>query len=119
MIPAGLAVSVFALLAVPYLVLLARGRLHSTPADARARDRAIAAVPDPQQAMWKVIGLITFAVVLIIFGAEGMVRAALSLGAHWHLSDVVVGVLVLAVLTSLPNAFTAVRLGRPTEGRRW
>ena len=103
-ISAGVAVAAFALVAVPYLVLLGRGRLHTSTAEARARDRTIAAIPDPQQDMWKVIGLIVLAVALIILGSEGMVRTALSLAGDWHLSHVVVGVLILAVLTSLPNA---------------
>ena len=43
-------------------------------------------------------------------------RTALSLAGDWHLSHVVVGVLILAVLTSLPNAFTAIRLGTSDRG---
>ena len=62
------------------------------------------------------IGLIVVAVALIILGAEGMVRTALSLAGDWHVSHVVVGVLILAVLTSLPNAFTAIRLGTSDRG---
>ena len=116
LISAGVAVAAFALVAVPYLVLLGRGRLHTSTAEARARDRTIAAIPDPQQDMWKVVGLIVAAVALIILGAEGMVRTALSLAGDWHVSHVVVGVLILAVLTSLPNAFTAIRLGTSDRG---
>jgi len=115
-ISAGVAVAAFALVAVPYLVLLGRGRLHASTAEARARDRTIASIPDPQQDMWKVVGLIVAAVALIILGAEGMVRTALSLAGDWHVSHVVVGVLILAVLTSLPNAFTAIRLGTSDRG---
>ncbi len=115
-ISAGVAVAAFGLVGVPYLVLLGRGRLHTSIAEARARDRTIAAIPDPQQAMWKVICLIVVAVTLIILGSEGMVRAALSLAGDWHVSHVIVGVLVLAVLTSLPNAFTAIRLGTSDRG---
>ena len=116
LIPAATATAAFLLVAIPYAVLLARGRLHTSTAEARARDRAIAAIPDPEQAMWKVVLLIVIAVALIILGAEGMVRTALSLAGRWHVSHVIVGVLVLAVLTSLPNAFTAIRLGRGNRG---
>ena len=115
-ISAGVAVAAFALVAVPYVVLLGRGRLHTSTAEARARDRTIASIPDPQQDMWKVVGLIVAAVALIILGSEGMVHTALSLASDWHLSHVVVGVLILAVLTSLPNAFTAIRLGTSDRG---
>ena len=116
LISAGIAVAAFAVVAVPYVALLGRGRLHTDFAEARERDRTIAAIPDPQQAMWKVITLIVIAVALIILGSEGMVRTALSLAGHWHVSHVVVGVLILAVLTSLPNAFTAIRLGTSDRG---
>jgi cation:H+ antiporter len=113
---AGVAIAAFVLVAAPYLVLLGRGRLHDSPAEARARDRTIAAIPDPEQAIWKVVALIVVAVALIILGSEGMVRAALSLAGQWHLSHVIVGVLILAILTSLPNAFTAIRLGTSDRG---
>lgn len=116
LIPAGVAIVAFLLVAFPYVVLLGRGRLHTDPAEARARDRTIAALPDPEQAMWKVMALIGLAVTLIIVGAEGMVRTALSLAGQWHVSHVIVGVLVLAVLTSLPNALTAIRLGTSDRG---
>ena len=117
LIPAWLAVAAFMLVAVPYVVLLGRGRLHTSPAEARARAFAIAAIPDPPpQAVREAIALIALCVAWIVLGAEGMVRAALSLAGHWHVSHVVVGVLVLAVLTSLPNAFTAIRLGTSDRG---
>ncbi len=116
LIPAGVATVAFLLVAIPYVTLLGRGRLHTDVAEARARDRTIAAIPDPEQAIWKVTALIGVAVALIILGAGGMVRAALSLAGDWHVSHVIVGVLVLAVLTSLPNAFTAIRLGTSDRG---
>jgi cation:H+ antiporter len=117
LIPASVATAAFVVVAIPYLVLLGRGRLYTVPADARARDRAIASIPEgPDQAIWKLTALIAGAVVLIILGAEGMVRTALSLAGQWHVSHVIVGVLILAVLTSLPNAFTAIRLGTSDRG---
>jgi cation:H+ antiporter len=116
LVSAGVAVAAFVVVAIPYLVLLGRGRLHTDIAEARERDRTIAAIPDPQQAMWKVVALIVIAVALIILGSEGMVRTALSMAGHWHISHVIVGVLILAILTSLPNAFTAIRLGTSDRG---
>jgi cation:H+ antiporter len=41
-----------------------------------------------------------------------MVHAAIDLGDRWGIPELVVGTVVLAVLTSLPNAYTGVRLGR-------
>ena len=56
------------------------------------------------------------AVALIVLGSTGMVKAALSLADRWGVSETITGLLVLAVLTSLPNAFTAVRLGLAGRG---
>jgi cation:H+ antiporter len=53
----------------------------------------------------------------VIIGASvGMVEAATDLGRHWGVSDVVIGTLVLASLTSLPNLLTAVRLALHGRG---
>ncbi len=48
-----------------------------------------------------------------------MVTAALDLADRWSLPDVIVGTVVLAILTSLPNAFTALRLALRAAARRW
>jgi len=53
----------------------------------------------------------------VIIGASvGMVHAATDLGSHWGVSDIVLGTLVLASLTSLPNLLTAVRLALHGRG---
>lgn len=62
------------------------------------------------------LALAVFDVVLIIAGSAGMVEAGLALGDRWHVSRAVLGVLVLAPLTSLPNALTGVRLGLARRG---
>jgi cation:H+ antiporter len=62
------------------------------------------------------LGLVVVDVTLIVAGSAGMVQAALSLGASWHVSTAVLGVLILAPLTSLPNAMTAIRLGLAGRG---
>jgi cation:H+ antiporter len=53
---------------------------------------------------------------VIIAGSFGMVQAAVALGDRWHVSRAALGVLVLAPLTSIPNAFTGVRLGLARRG---
>lgn len=58
------------------------------------------------------LALIVLDVVLIIAGSAGMVQTALVLSDHWDVSRSAVGVLILAPLTSIPNALTGVRLGR-------
>jgi cation:H+ antiporter len=60
--------------------------------------------------------LLAPAVGVIVLGSFGMVHAGLRLGHAAGLSDVVIGVLVLAVVTSLPNAYTGVRLGLARRG---
>jgi cation:H+ antiporter len=56
------------------------------------------------------------ALAIIVAGSTGMVDSALSLGHRWSVPDVIVGIIVLAALTSIPNAFTAARLGLQGRG---
>jgi cation:H+ antiporter len=58
------------------------------------------------------LALVVADVTLIVAGSAGMVQAALALGDTWGVSRATLGVLVLAPLTSIPNAMTGVRLGR-------
>jgi cation:H+ antiporter len=53
----------------------------------------------------------------VIVGASiGLVKAATTLGSRWGVPDVVLGTLVLASLTTLPNFSTAVRLALHGRG---
>ena len=56
------------------------------------------------------------ALAAVVGGAYGMVAAAQSLGDRWQVSDLVLGALVLAALTSIPNLIAAVRLARHGRG---
>ena len=62
------------------------------------------------------VALAVLDVALIVAGSTGMVQAALALGDRWRISGAVLGVLILAPLTSIPNALTAVRLGLSRRG---
>jgi cation:H+ antiporter len=109
-LPAWLAFLLFLAILAPYLAIVLRrdppaGSHHTQPRDHEDDDR-----------LWKPVALIVPAVALIVVGAIGMVRAALALAGHWGISETVTGVLILAVITSLPNAFTAVRLGLAGRG---
>jgi cation:H+ antiporter len=106
----GLALLAFAAVLVPYLILLTRRPTAGRPSRERPSHR-LSETPSRRLA-----STILLAVALIVAGSEGMVRSALTLAGEWHLSAALVGVLVLAVLTSLPNAFTAVRLGSSSRG---
>jgi cation:H+ antiporter len=66
--------------------------------------------------LWQPLLTIPPAVGVIVLGSIGMVHSSLSLAGRVGLPQVLVGVLLLAVLTSLPNAYTGVRLGRAGRG---
>ncbi len=111
---------------VPYLVLLARGTFHGPlpPRDTREeqprpamnlRPRARVAAGRSAQ----VIGLFVRelpAVGVIVVGSVGMVDSAVVLADRYGMPKTLVGLLVLATATSLPNAFTAIRLGLAGRG---
>ena len=108
-LPAPVALLLLLAIAVPYLVVTLRhGGGHGT-AHSGGHQLERGALLGP-------IALTVPAVCLIVAGATGMVKAALALAHHWHVSQTVTGVLILAVITSLPNAFTAVRLGLGGRG---
>jgi cation:H+ antiporter len=56
------------------------------------------------------------ALAAVVGGAYGMVAAAQSLADRWSVPGIVVGALVLAALTSIPNLIAAVRLARQGRG---
>jgi cation:H+ antiporter len=56
------------------------------------------------------------ALAAVVGGAYGMVAAAQSLGHRWGVSDIILGALVLAALTSIPNLLAAVRLALHGRG---
>jgi cation:H+ antiporter len=122
-------VLIAAVVVAPYLMLVIVGarlldRLHASPLSPLARlARALHEHPGPERGLdtspnptHHLLGLIVVDVALIISGSAGMVEAALSLGADWHIANTVLGVLILAPLTSLPNAVTAIRLGLAGRG---
>ena len=113
---------------VPYVLLLLRGprsltrlplahavgeRLAVALEHREHSDRSIAASSDPAH---HVLALVLWDVLLIVAGSIGMVQSALALGDRWGIGRAVVGVVILAPLTSIPNALTAVRLGLARRG---
>lgn len=118
-----------AVVLLPYLTLVIAGarlleRLTHRPRSATARlARALHEHPGPERPpdagsnpTRHLIGLIVVDLALIVAGSAGMVQAALTLGGDWHISNAVLGTLILGPLTSIPNATTAVRLGRAGRG---
>lgn len=56
------------------------------------------------------------ALAAVVLGSVGMVDTSVSLGALWAIPQVLIGTLVLAALTGLPNVVGAVRLARHRRG---
>ena len=56
------------------------------------------------------------ALAAVVGGATAMVYAAQSLGDRWSVSDVIVGTIVLAALTGIPNVLAAIRLALHGRG---
>jgi cation:H+ antiporter len=120
-LPPAAAVAIIAVVLVPYVIVLAlgpqgverlpfrsRGFLHRMFGGEHRR------APQEDISMWHALLLVP-ALALIVAGSALMVEAALRLGDRWSVPEYIVGVLVLAVLTSLPNAYTGIRLG--VQGR--
>jgi cation:H+ antiporter len=112
----------------PYVFFLSirRARIERIVPAGRARSFLVAAVEEeiedlrtgepvpPASAADSLVLVATLAA--IVAASVGMVHAATDLGRHWNVSDIVVGTLVLAAVTSLPNLLTAVRLALHKRG---
>lgn len=116
-----------ALVAVPYVALLAAGpriarRLPLGRVESRFLGRSFgerhrrARPLDSRREAAQLVLVLVAALCLIIAGSIGAVRAAIVLADRWSIPETLVGVLVLAVLTALPNAWTGVRFGLQHRG---
>jgi cation:H+ antiporter len=116
-----------AAVAVPYVALLAVGprvarRLPLGVAESRFIHRSFgephrpARPLDSRREEGRLAVLLLLALALIVAGSVGAVRAATDLADAWSVPDALVGVIVLAILTSLPNAWTGVRFGLQRRG---
>jgi cation:H+ antiporter len=116
------AAAIIAVVLVPYVIVLALGPqgverlpfrgsgfLHRIFGGEHRR------APQEHITTWKAVSLVP-ALALIVAGSALMVEAAVRLGDRWSVPEYLVGVLVLAVLTSLPNAYTGIRLGLQGRG---
>lgn len=101
-LPAWAAVVASLAILVPYTVVAFRRELSEPRHGRHVGGRSLLLIPP--------------ALVVIVLGSVGMVHTGLRLGHAAGLSDVLIGVLVLAVVTSIPNAFTGVRLGLARRG---
>ncbi len=112
---------------VPYVLLLAAGprlarRLRLGVAESRFVRRSFgeghrrARPLDSHREMVRLVLVLVVALGLIVAGSVGVVRAATDLADAWSVPQALVGVTVLAILTSLPNAWTGVRFGLQRRG---
>ena len=124
--PIAALVAVVVVLA-PYITILVLGdlRIHLLPLPASVHGVLRDALgggfshPLPQPhagSWWKPIALVAVALVAIVAGATVMVDTSLVVADAIGLSHALVGLLVLAVVTSLPNMSTAIRLARQGRG---
>jgi len=118
---AGLAVGAYLVVVVGGYELLEHRAMPKRIADRLGRALVSrtgpeAASPTSSDPTHQLLALVVVDLVLIIASSFGMVQAAVTLGDHWGISRAALGVLVLAPLTSLPNAFTGVRLGLARRG---
>jgi cation:H+ antiporter len=112
---------------VPYVALLAAGprlarRLRLGAAGSRfvrrsfGEEHRAARALDSRRDLLRLLVVMLAALCLIVAGSVGAVRAATDLANAWSIPEALVGVTVLAILTSLPNAWTGVRFGVQRRG---
>jgi cation:H+ antiporter len=112
------------LVLAPYVVLsgLTPTRRRRLPLPNRWRDWLASAVNEeelellaairPKPGGWKDALLAAAALVVVVAASAVMEATAVTLGERWGVSEIVVGGVVLAAVTSLPNAAAAVYLAR-------
>ena len=118
LIGAWLALLLLAAVLVPYLVLLSLGPARAPRSLVRffgERHRPDHVLVHGEAVLVPALMLLP-ALAIIVVGSTGMVESALNLAHRWSVPDVIVGILVLAILTSIPNAFTAARLAFQRRG---
>jgi cation:H+ antiporter len=110
---------------IPYVTILAAGsRLarRLPRVESRFLRRSFGEAHDAERTLGSrresvsLVIVLLLALALIVAGSVGAVRAATDLADAWSFPEELVGVLVLAILTSLPNAWTGVRFGLRQRG---
>src|SRR5690242_3986212 len=126
-VAAGVGSALVAVVVVPYVALLAAGprlarRLRLGVSESRFVHRSFgeghrrARPLDSRREVGRLAVVLVVALALIVAGSVGAVRAATDLAHAWSVPQELVGVTVLAILTSLPNAWTGVRFGLQDRG---
>ena len=125
--PAAGLVAALAVL-VPYLVLLGVGarRVHRVPVVRHWEGWLAVAISEEEQELEEVIHpphgrrrdvfLAVAALVVVVLASVIMERSGTSIGTHFGIPQIVTGGVVLAAVTSLPNAVAAVYLAARGRG---
>jgi cation:H+ antiporter len=125
--PAAGLVAVLAVL-VPYLVLLGAGarQLHRLPVARRWEGWLAVAISEEEQELEEIIHpphgrrrdvfLAAAALVVVVLASVIMEQSGTSIGTHFGIPQIVTGGVVLAAVTSLPNAVAAVYLAARGRG---
>jgi cation:H+ antiporter len=121
-IPSGVAFTLALLVLAPYVVLSslhsdARERLPGPLREAVLEEQRNARRDDYAGRGTSFDALLLVpAVTGVVGGAAAMVAGAQSLGDDWGVNDIVIGTLVLAALTGIPNVLAAIRLALHGRG---
>ena len=122
LVPGAVGLGLALLILLPYVALSAlheraRSRLPGLLREAVAEEQRDARRDEFSRPATNLDALVVVpALAAVVGGAYGMVAAAQSLGDRWDVSDLVLGAIVLAALTSIPNLIAAVRLARHGRG---
>jgi cation:H+ antiporter len=95
------------LIMLPYILILSR----NTAVESSKQNE-----PSHGEMQWTDSLTILPALVSIVLGSVGMVRSIEVLGDRWNISHVILGTLVLATVTSIPNVIAAVNLANRNRG---
>jgi len=121
-VPPGLALLLTLVVFAPYVVVSSVPPVdrHRLPLPARAREWLASAVNEeeiellaaihPKRGRWTDAAAAVVALAVVVAASTVMERSASTLGVRWGVSTIVVGGIVLAAVTSLPNAVAAVYL---------
>lgn len=125
---AGTGLAVVLVILVPYVVLLGAHRIilgrlgHAKKSTAWLSAAIVEEESELQEAIHPRRGtggdalMAGGALLVVIAASVAMERGAASLGVHFGIPEIIVGGLVLAAVTSLPNAVSAIYLARRGRG---
>jgi len=128
LIPPGAGLAAVLAVLIPYLIVLGAGRarLGRLPLARRWEEWLAVAVSEEEAELSEVIHprhgrrrdvlVAAAALVVVVAASVAMERAATLLGAHFAIPEIVTGGVVLAAVTSLPNAVAAVYLAARGRG---